>query len=247
MVLEPHAAVRREARARGRGPPVRLTAPACAPLQKGARALVICESISLPLVVFVDEIDQVRALPFPTDDFFAIRNCYNRRVHDPEFDGLLLPIGTALPSGAESMIARLTPFNVGVSIDLTDFSMAEVAALEPVSARRKLSGRRCWSVSTTGPGAIPTSLSAFAVLSSIRQTLPSTPTWTGSVTNCSSPEYREQEDNLNLVQDRLLRGPDDTAALLKSLRPHSAPSSHLPPEIEPSRRCPPALRNHSLQ
>src|SRR5881296_3387009 len=43
-------------------------------------------STSAPrLVIFVDEIDVVRSLPFSTDEFFAaIRACYNRRAKDPE-------------------------------------------------------------------------------------------------------------------------------------------------------------------
>ncbi len=41
------------------------------------------------LVVFVDEIDAVRSLPFPTDEFFAgIRSLYNARPRDPELGRL---------------------------------------------------------------------------------------------------------------------------------------------------------------
>jgi hypothetical protein len=41
------------------------------------------------LVVFVDEIDAVRSLPFSTDEFFAgIRECYNRRADEATFRGL---------------------------------------------------------------------------------------------------------------------------------------------------------------
>jgi hypothetical protein len=43
-----------------------------------------------PLVIFIDEIDAVRGLPFRTDDFFAgIRELYNRRAREPEFDRLV--------------------------------------------------------------------------------------------------------------------------------------------------------------
>src|SRR5437868_6296254 len=41
---------------------------------------------STRLVIFIDEIDVVRSLPFSTDEFFAaIRACYNRRARDPQF------------------------------------------------------------------------------------------------------------------------------------------------------------------
>src|SRR5262249_9105449 len=52
------------------------------------------------LVIFLDEIDAVRSLPFRTDEFFAgIRECYNRRSQDPEFNRLTFCLlGVASPS-----------------------------------------------------------------------------------------------------------------------------------------------------
>src|SRR5947209_2532685 len=39
------------------------------------------------VVIFVDEIDAVRGLPFSADEFFAaIRECYTRRARDREFE-----------------------------------------------------------------------------------------------------------------------------------------------------------------
>src|SRR5205807_5023563 len=39
------------------------------------------------IVIFVDEIDAVRSLPFSADEFFAaIRECYNRRTTDAQFE-----------------------------------------------------------------------------------------------------------------------------------------------------------------
>src|SRR6185369_10755446 len=52
------------------------------PLQRWMAAMreVVLERCRGPVVVFVDEIDVVRSLPFSTDEFFAgIRECYNRR------------------------------------------------------------------------------------------------------------------------------------------------------------------------
>src|SRR5262245_5849400 len=51
------------------------------------------------LVIFLDEIDVVRSLPFPTDEFFsAIRECYNRRVEDPGLQRLsFCLLGVASP------------------------------------------------------------------------------------------------------------------------------------------------------
>src|SRR2546428_578532 len=46
-------------------------------------------SPSARLVVFLDEIDVVRSLPFRADELFAaVRACYNRRTEDPAFERL---------------------------------------------------------------------------------------------------------------------------------------------------------------
>ena len=102
------------------------------PLQ---RWLTAVETILLPsfpsnLVIFVDEIDIVRSLPFSTDEFFAgIRECFNRRCRDPNFSRLTFCLlGVATPA---DLIKdnRVTPFNIGRRIELHDFTEKETAAL----------------------------------------------------------------------------------------------------------------------
>ena len=45
--------------------------------------------ITEDIVIFIDEIDSVLSLNFPTDDFFAfIRACYNQRVDNPAYNRL---------------------------------------------------------------------------------------------------------------------------------------------------------------
>jgi WD40 repeat protein len=82
------------------------------------------------LVIFIDEIDAVRSLPFSTDEFFAaIRECYNRRTKEPEFHRLTFCLlGVATPSDL-IQDTRTTPFNIGRRIELTDFTAAEAAPL----------------------------------------------------------------------------------------------------------------------
>src|SRR5439155_8290890 len=82
------------------------------------------------LVIFIDEIDTVRSLPFSTDEFFAaIRECYNRRTEDPQFQRLTFCLlGVATPSGL-IQDTRMTPFNIGTRIELSDFSEAEAVPL----------------------------------------------------------------------------------------------------------------------
>jgi WD40 repeat protein len=82
------------------------------------------------VVIFIDEIDTVRSLPFSTDEFFAaIRECYNRRTEDPAYRGLTFCLmGVASPSDL-IRDTRITPFNIGRRIELTDFTAPEAAPL----------------------------------------------------------------------------------------------------------------------
>lgn len=82
------------------------------------------------VVVFLDEIDAVRSLPFPTDEFFAaIRECFNRRARDPAFECLTFCLlGVASPSDLIED-PRTTPFNVGIRIELADFTFEEARPL----------------------------------------------------------------------------------------------------------------------
>src|SRR5919201_562625 len=83
-----------------------------------------------PVVIFVDEIDFVRSLPFKADEFFAaIRECHNRRTEDPVLGRLTFCLlGVATPSDL-IQDTRLTPFNIGRRIELNDFTEAEAAPL----------------------------------------------------------------------------------------------------------------------
>jgi WD40 repeat protein len=82
------------------------------------------------LIIFVDEIDYVRSLPFSTDEFFAaIRECYSRRSEDPEFNRLTFCLlGVAVPSDLIRDM-RSTPFNIGRRIELQDFTETEAFPL----------------------------------------------------------------------------------------------------------------------
>jgi adenylate cyclase len=82
------------------------------------------------LVIFFDEIDSVRSLDFPAQDFFAlIRSCYNRRSLQPEYQRLTFAFfGVATPSDLMTDRER-TPFNIGQAIALEGFQFAEVQPL----------------------------------------------------------------------------------------------------------------------
>ncbi|MDJ0694045.1 AAA-like domain-containing protein [Mastigocoleus sp. MO_188.B34] len=82
------------------------------------------------IVIFIDEIDSVLSLNFPTDDFFAfIRACYNQRVDNPAYKRLTFCLlGVASPGNLIQDKSR-TPFNIGQAISLKGFQMHETEPL----------------------------------------------------------------------------------------------------------------------
>jgi hypothetical protein len=80
--------------------------PQLGPMRRFMRVL---SDVVLPvredrIVIFVDEIDAVRSLPFSTDEFFAgIRECFNRRSSDPQLERLTFCLlGVASSLGLDS-------------------------------------------------------------------------------------------------------------------------------------------------
>lgn len=82
------------------------------------------------LVIFIDELDAVRSLPFPTEELFAaLREIYYRRAEDHELNRLTFCLlGVAAPHELMND-AKRTPFSIGRRIELTDFTAAEARAL----------------------------------------------------------------------------------------------------------------------
>src|ERR1700694_2249451 len=94
------------------------------------------------VVLFLDEIDAVRSLPFSADEFFAaIRECYTRRAEDPNYNRLAFwLLGVASPSDL-IQDTRTTPFNIGRRIDLTDLTPVEAAPLAKGLGRDERTGQ----------------------------------------------------------------------------------------------------------
>lgn len=91
---------------------------------------VLLAQISQNIVIFVDEIDSVLNLDFPTDDFFALlRACYNKRATKPEYKRLtFVLLGVATPSDLIQG-KNHTPFNIGHAIELQGFQLHEAQPL----------------------------------------------------------------------------------------------------------------------
>lgn len=186
---------------------------------------MVTPSGSPRLVIFVDELDTVRSLPFKSDEFFAaVRELYNRRTADPALRGITFCLlGVATPSDL-IRDQKITPFNVGTRIELHDFNPREAAPLArglsgPLSAPGQpqqvlervlhwtgghpyLTQRLCRAISgaglhgRVGPADVDRLCDQLFL----------------------SDEARERDDNLAFVRERILRAESDRVAALVRYR-----------------------------
>ena len=189
--------------------------PRLPPLARFAAAL---SEVALPsrpgrIVLFIDEIDVVRSLSFDTDEFFAaIRELYVRRASEPELARLTFCLlGVASPA---DLIAdpRITPFNIGVRVELRDFTRDEAAPLAAGLGARghEILGRVMhW---THGHPYLTQRLCREMQSSA-------NPTADGVDAACNrlffDQRSSETEDNLRFVADRLLKGGADPETVLE--------------------------------
>src|SRR5262245_27315558 len=192
--------------------------PKLGPLQRWMQAIrrVLLPRYPGPVVIFVDEIDAVRNLPFSTDEFFAaIREFYNRRTEDEELRRLTFCLlGVASPSDL-IRDTRTTPFNIGRRIELHDFTAAEAAPLAMGLPRSSEIGGRLLSRIFYWTNGHPY-LTQRLCWAAAEETQVSTPTEVDRL--CEemflSRQAQERDDNLLFVRERMLRGEVDVAGLL---------------------------------
>jgi WD40 repeat protein/tetratricopeptide (TPR) repeat protein len=191
------------------------------PLQRWMRALseVVLPRLSQPLVIFLDEIDTVRSLPFSTDELFAaIRECYNRRAVQPELHRLVFCLlGVATPTDL-IRDTRTTPFNIGRRIELNDFTRTEAALLarglgpgnsEPQAQEALLDRILYW---TNGHPYLTQRLCQTVAQAADARGLAAVDQACDGL--FLSNRARERDDNLLFVRERLLHGDPDLATLL---------------------------------
>ncbi|MDX2031636.1 MAG: AAA-like domain-containing protein [Blastocatellia bacterium] len=188
------------------------------PLQRWMNAIreIVLPRAERRLVIFVDEIDAVRSLPFSTDEFFAgIREFYNRRSQDKELAALTFCLmGVATPSDL-IRDTNTTPFNIGKRIELLDFTSREAASLaQGLRRNEELSNwllRRILYWTNGHPYLTQHLCRTVADRPEIRREVD-----VDRVVDdlFFSLRGRERDDNLLFVRDRLLRGEKDLASLL---------------------------------
>jgi WD40 repeat protein len=192
--------------------------PKLGPLQRWIQAVrqIVLPCYVGPVVIFIDEIDSVRSLPFSTDEFFAgIRAFYNQRPEDEDLERLTFCLlGVASPSDL-IRDTRMTPFNIGRRIELQDFTEAEAASLaqglrrEEKVAASLLRAILYW----TGGHPYLTQRLCLAVAENA-----GIDTAEGVDRLCEemffSLHARERDDNLLFVRERMLRSEVDRGGLL---------------------------------
>lgn len=175
---------------------------------------IVMKKVPGPLVLLVDEIDVVRSLPFSTDEFFAgIREFYNRRTQDPELHRLSFALfGVATPSDL-IRDTRLTPFNIGKRIELTDFTERE--ALPLATGLGNGTGEKLLRRVLHWTGGHP-----YLTQRLCREVAQNLPLDSRKDVDrlCRelflSPQARVQDDNLLFVRERILRSEVELAGLL---------------------------------
>ncbi len=188
------------------------------PLQRlfGALQEVALTKTDAPIVVFVDEIDVTRSLPFSADEFFAaIRQCYVGRATDPQLKRLAFCLlGTATPAEL-IQDTRVSPFNIGKRIDLQDFTKDEAVPL----ARGMAGGQAALDRALYWTGGHP------YLTQRLCRAIAEQPA-TGAASDvdrlCSelflTHKAKEADDNLAFVRNRLLKSEADLAGLLDLYR-----------------------------
>jgi len=85
---------------------------------------------SQPIVIFVEEVDNLLSLKFDTDGFFVlIRSLYERRAEKPEYKRLTFAfLGVATPSDLIRS-KDSSSFNIGHAVELSGFQQSESAPL----------------------------------------------------------------------------------------------------------------------
>ncbi len=171
---------------------------------------VVLTEISDQIVIFVDEIDSTLGLSFADDFFAAVRAIYNERADDAQFKRLtFIFLGVAAPADLIRDRTR-TPFNIGQGILLRDFDRTDATVLQqgldaayPGQSKAVLDRIYHW---TAGHPYLTQRLCREVVDQKRKE--PWTPAAVDHVVHdLFLSDQTNREQNLQFVQDRVLRSP----------------------------------------
>lgn len=189
---------------------------------------VLLVEVETPIVIFIDEIDSILSLKFPSDDFFAlIRTCFNRRADHPAYKRLTFALfGVTTPSALISDKTR-TPFNIGQAIALQGFTLQEATPLadglaahcsQPevilerilywTGGQPFLTQKLCYLVTETPAPADPAAISELYA-------------WVDALVNrriLTDWELQDEPEHLRTIRDRLWHQPHRLGQLLSIYR-----------------------------
>ncbi|MEG4107406.1 WD40 domain-containing protein [Microcoleus sp. S13_C5] len=193
------------------------------PVQRFSKFIgeVLLKFIDKYIVIFVDEIDSLLALPFNIDDFFAvIRDCFNQRADKPEYNRLTFAlIGVATPSDLISNQLR-TPFNIGRAIELTGFQLAEAQPLavgletQAENSQALLEAILSW---TGGQPFLTQKVCKFLKNYLNSQSIETPPDLVAKLVEkkvIENWEGQDEPEHLKTIRDRILRSKQRTSRLL---------------------------------
>jgi hypothetical protein len=79
------------------------------------------QQVTAPLVIFLDEIDSTLKLPFTDDLFTAMRSIYNERAMVPAYERITFCLLGVASANELIKDRRTTPYNIGETLELSDF------------------------------------------------------------------------------------------------------------------------------
>ncbi|MEG4057044.1 MULTISPECIES: WD40 domain-containing protein, partial [unclassified Microcoleus] len=193
------------------------------PVQRFSKFIgeVLLKFVDKSIVIFVDEIDSVLALPFNIDDFFTlIRDCFNQRADKPDYKRLTFAlIGVAAPSDLISNHLR-TPFNIGRAIELAGFQLTEAQPLavgletQAENSQSLLQAVLYW----TGGQPFLTQKVCKLLLNCVNYASIENPDeWLGNLVQekvIKNWEGQDEPEHLKTIRDRILRSDQRTSRLL---------------------------------
>jgi hypothetical protein len=182
---------------------------------------VLLKFIDKSIVIFVDEIDSVLALPFNIDDFFAvIRECFNQRADQSDYQRLTFAlIGVAAPSDLISNPLR-TPFNIGRAIELTGFQLAEAQPLavgletQAQNSQSLLEAVLYW---TGGQPFLTQKVCKLLLNHANSASIPNPAEWVVNLVRekvIENWEGQDEPEHLKTIRDRILRSEQRASRLL---------------------------------